>query len=480
MHMAVREWKRTARGTIGGFMEPWQMEGVEVARLVRAGTMSAVEVVQSHLDRLDSVNDRLNAIVLRTDDDALAIARDVDEGKLSGPLAGATMTTKINTDHVPYPTTNGIKALRDNMPTRTHPCVQGLLDAGAVMVGRTNSPAMAMRMHTDNELHGETLNPFRLDISCGGSSGGAGVAVATGMCHVAQGNDVAGSVRWPAHQNGIIGLRPTIGRIPSGGTNPNPRGWSAANLSTNGPLARTMSDIEAAYVAMRAPNWADPFWVPARDEFTAPSSPVKVAIVREDGQPIDPAVRDAITRAGDALSNAGYDVVEVAPPMLETFFGLWKRLAVFDMMLGLLASLPMVDDAGLTAAWNDWKDSFPPVTGETFLKALHDRDLTMRAWTAFYAEHPVLVTPMMTSHTVARNGDITHPGAMEEIDVIGRWGINLTTLAVPALAFPVGVHEGAPLGVQISTRAWREDTLLDAGRALEAQLGKVSPVDVVW
>lgn len=461
-------------------MEPWQMEGVEVARLVKSGHLSAIESVESNLVRIEAVNGRLNAIVMRTDDDARAVARSVDGGALSGPLAGATMTSKINTDHVPYPTTNGIKALKDNMPTRTHPCVQGLVDAGAAMVGRTNSPAMAMRMHTDNELHGETLNPFRQDISCGGSSGGAGVAVATGMCHVAQGNDVAGSVRWPAHQNGVIGLRPTIGRIPSGGTNPNPRGWSAANLSTNGPLARTMSDLEAAYAAMRGDNWRDPFWVPAEHDFAPPSSPIKVAIVREDGQPIDAAVRNAVTRAGDALANAGYNVVEATPPMLDTFFSLWKRLAIFDMMLGLLASLPVVDDAGLTAAWNDWKDSFPPVSGETFLKALYDRDLTMRAWTEFYAEHPVLITPMMTSHTVARNADISHPGAMDEIDTIGRWGINLTTLAVPALAFPVGMHDGAPLGVQVSARAWREDILLAAGRALESQLGKVGPVDIAW
>lgn len=469
------------RRRIGGNrMEPWQMEGVEVARLVKAGTLSAAESVESHLERIHAVNDRLNAIVLHTDDDARATARAIEAGTVTGPLAGAIMTSKINTDHVPYPTTNGIKALKDNMPTRTHPCVQGLLDAGAAMVGRSNSPALAMRLHTDNELHGETLNPFRIDITCGGSSGGAGVAVATGMCHVAQGNDVAGSLRWPAHQNGVIGLRPTIGRIPSGGTNPNPRGWSAANLSTNGPMARTMADLEAAYVAMRRPNWEDPFWIPAGDSFAPPATPTTVAIVRNDGLPIHPAVRDSITRVADALSNAGYNVVETNPPMLETFFGLWKRLAVFDMMIGLLGSLPMVDDAGLTAAWNDWKDSFPPVTGETFLKALFDRDMTMRAWTAFHAEHPVLVTPLMATNTIARAADIARPGAMEEVDEIGRWGINLTTLAVPALAFPTGMHEGAPLGVQISTRAWREDVLLQVGHDLESQLGKVKPVDIAW
>lgn len=461
-------------------MEPWQMEGVEVARLVRAGSLSVTDVVDSTLSRIDAVNDRLNAIVLRTDDDARSAAQALDESRPNGALAGATITTKINTDHPPYPTTNGIKSLAGNVPARIHPCIRGLLDAGAVMVGRSNSPAFAMRAHTENELHGETLNPHDIDISSGGSSGGAAVAVATGMCHVAQGNDVAGSVRWPAHQSGVIGLRPTIGRIISGGTSPVARGWSAANMSTNGPIARTMADIEAGYAAMSTDNWADPNWVPARTDFPAPTAPVTVAIVLDDGRPCDPVARDAVRRAADALSNAGYDVVEALPPMLDEFFTLWKRLGVLDMILGLVAMLPTIDDAGLTTAWNHWKDSFPPATGETFLKALQDRDMVMRAWAGFLAEHPLLVTPLMTSLTIPRRGDISHPGAMNEFDVTGRWGINLSAIAAPALAFPMGHHEGRPLSVQVISRAWREDTLLGAGRALENAFGKVSPVDIAW
>jgi len=461
-------------------MEPWQLAGTEVARLVREGTLSASDAVASTLARIENVNNRLNAIVHRTDEDAIERARAIDEGRVTGPLAGATITTKINTDHPPYPTTNGIKSLAGNIPVRTHPCVQGLLDAGAAMVGRSNSPAFAMRAHTDNELHGETLNPHGIDISSGGSSGGAAVAVAAGMCHIAQGNDVAGSVRWPAHQNGVIGLRPTIGRLVSGGTSPVARGWSASNMSTNGPIARTMADIEAGYRAMRTDNWADPNWVPARDEFPPPASPVKVALALDDGGPCHPAVRDAMVRAADDLSNAGYDVVETLPPMLEEFFTLWKRLGVLDMILGLVAMLPTIDDAGLTTAWNNWKDSFPPASGETFLKALQERDLVMRAWTGFFADHPVLITPLMTGLTIPRNGDIAHPAAMDEFDVTGRWGINLSAIATPALAFPMGRHEGVPVGIQVVSRAWREDILLGAGRALERARGTVAPVDIAW
>ncbi|MEY2967371.1 MAG: indoleacetamide hydrolase [Actinomycetota bacterium] len=455
------------------------MSGTETARLVRARELSAREVAESHIDRINDVNERLNAIVLRTDDDARECAARVDADP-SGSLAGVAITTKINTDHAPYPTTNGIKALRDNIATRVHPCVEGLLDNGGLMLGRTNSPAFAMRAHTENELHGETLNPHRIEISSGGSSGGAAVAVAAGMCQIAQGNDVAGSVRWPAHQNGVIGLRPTIGRIPSGGTNPNPRGWSAANMSTNGPMARTMADIEAGYVAMRDANWlAEPNWVPARSDFTAPSR-LRVAVILDDGRHMDPIVRATVRRSADILAAAGHDVVEAAPPLLDEFFTLWKRLGALDMILGLVAMLPAIDDAGLTTAWNNWKDSFPPVTGEMFLKALQERDMVMRAWTSFLVEHDVFVTPLMTMTTIPRRGDIATESAMNEFDETGRWGINLSAIALPVLAFPVGSHEGTPLGVQIAARAWREDLLLAAGRDLERSIGEVQPVHVQW
>jgi len=460
-------------------VEPWQMSAVRAASLVRGGELSAAEVAESVLSRISAVNPALNAIVQRADDDARACAAAVDVGNPGGPLAGATFTSKINTDHVPYPTTNGIKALRDNIATVTHPVVRGLLDAGMSMVGRTNSPAFAMRFHTENELHGETLNPHRRDISCGGSSGGAGAAVATGMCHIGQGNDVAGSVRWPAYMNGVIGLRPTVGRMPTGGTNPNPRGWSASMMSTQGPIARTMADIRAGYDAMSAENWADPFWVPARREFPVPAK-VRVALVIDDGLGVDDVVKENLRRVGRLLEDAGYEVMETLPPMLETFFSLWKRVGVLDMVLGLVRMLPQIDDAGLTTAMTNWTNTFPEATGETFLKALQDRDMLIRAWNAFFAEHQLLVTPMMTKPTIARAYDISHPDASAELDDYGRWGVNLSAIAMPALAFPVGSHEGAPMGVQIAAHTWREDLILAAGDALELRLGEVAPVDVAW
>jgi amidase len=349
------------------------------------------------------------------------------------------------------------------------------------MVGRTNSPAFAMRFHTHNDLHGETLNPHAREVSCGGSSGGAGVAVATGMCHVAQGNDVAGSVRWPATLNGVIGLRPTIGRMPTGGTNPAvPRGWSAVNMSTQGPLARTMRDLRATYHAMATGDWNEPFWVPAPHHFPGIETPKRVALVLNDGQELDPHVVDAVKRVGDALANAGYDVTEAVPPMTESFFTLWERLGTFDIALGLAPMLPGINDSGLTASISDWVDSIPPPTPQTFMAALADRDLVMRVWNSFLADHPLLITPMMAKSSIPRGYDVAHKGAMEELLRHGRWGVNLSAIAMPALAFPTGHVSGVPIGVQMVAHQWREDILLDAGDVLERHFGRVAPVDVAW
>lgn len=462
-------------------MEAWQLDATTAARLIAQRELSAAECTESHLRRIDKLNPQLNAIVRRTDDDARRQAADVDAGRVAGSLAGAVMTTKINTDHVPYPTDNGIRSLANHRAVETHSCITSLVNEGMVMVGRTNSPAFAMRFHTANDLHGETLNPFDHNISCGGSSGGAGVAVATGMCQIAQGNDVAGSIRWPATLNGVLGLRPTLGRIASGGTNPNvARGWSATNMSTNGVLARTMRDVRAAYRAMSTMNWNDPNWVPAPHDFADSRGKCKVALVTDDGHDLDARVTEAVRQAGTALETAGYDVSETSLPMTDVFFTLWQRLGSLDIALGLAPMLRGIDDSGLTASIGDWVTGLPEPTPQGFMSALADRDLVMRTWTRFLVDHPVVVTPLMAQPSVVRSYDVSRPGAMAELMHIGRWGVNLSAVEMPALAFPTGRIDGVPIGVQIFSRAWREDVLLEAGDVLEAHFGPVTPVDILW
>ena len=142
--------------------------------------------------------------------------------------------------------------------------------------------------------------------------------------------------------------------------------------------------------------------------------------------------------------------------------------------------LPAIGDTGLQASIEDWASNFPPATPETFMAALIDRDLLVREWNRFLATYPIVVSPLMANTSIPRGFDVDHPGAMAELVHVGRWGVNLSAIAMPALAFPMGFVDGAPMGVQLFAHTWREDALLDAGGALEEALGVVRTVDVKW
>ncbi|PJE33776.1 amidase, partial [Pseudooceanicola lipolyticus] len=195
----------------------WRLSASEIAAQVRDGAVSAVEVTQAHLDRLAAVNPTLNAVVQEFPDEALAAARAVDEtrsrGDDPGPLAGVPVTIKVNVDQAGHATTNGLRIQKDLIAQQDSPVVANLRRAGAVVVGRTNTPAFSLRWFTRNQLHGQTLNPRNPALTPGGSSGGAGAAVAAGICAIGHGTDIAGSIRYPAYACGIHGLRPTLGRV---------------------------------------------------------------------------------------------------------------------------------------------------------------------------------------------------------------------------------------------------------------------------
>ncbi len=187
--------------------------------MIRLGRASSREATESCLSRLRAVNLAINAVVRVLEEEALSAADTADEaqarGEALGPLHGVPVTTKVNTDQAGCPTDRGVVAYRDNIATADNPVVTNLKRAGAVIIGRTNTPAFSFRWFTDNALHGRTLNPRDPAFSAGGSSGGAGAAVATGIGPIAHGNDIAGSVRCPALFNGVVGLRVSLGRIPS-------------------------------------------------------------------------------------------------------------------------------------------------------------------------------------------------------------------------------------------------------------------------
>src|SRR6202522_379840 len=228
----------------------WRLSAADIAALIRSKKVSAREAASPALARLDAVNPSINAVVDHDPEDVLAQAGAIDaaiaRNEDVGALAGVPVTVKVNIDQAGFATTNGLKLQRDVIARTNSPVVDNLRKAGAIILGRTNCPAFSYRWFTTNLIHGNTKNPRDPSITPGGSSGGAGAAVAAGIGHIAHGTDIAGSIRYPAYVNGVHGLRTTTGRIAAFNAALPERTIGPQISAVSGPLARTIGDLRIA------------------------------------------------------------------------------------------------------------------------------------------------------------------------------------------------------------------------------------------
>lgn len=323
----------------------WRWSAVDIAAAVRSRDISCREATASVLARIAQLNPRINALAEVLAEQALASADAADQQVMSGaplgPLHGVPVTIKINVDQAGHATTNGVIPLKDNIAREDAPVVAHWRNAGAIIVGRSNTATYSSRWFTDNGLHGRTLNPWDADITPGGSSGGAAAAVACGMGALAHGNDIGGSIRYPAYACGVPGLRPTIGRVPA--YNPSAsaeRGITPQLMSVQGAMARSMADLRLGYHAMARPDPRDPAWVPAPLELPPPAGPIRVALFKHcPGIPIDPAVGQALDSAAQWLQQAGYAVEEAALPDFLEAAALWRTLITDDSRRNIIAGV---------------------------------------------------------------------------------------------------------------------------------------------
>jgi amidase len=363
--------------------------------------------------------------------------------------------------------------------TEDAPVVANLKRAGAVIIGRTNTPAFSMRAFADNALHGRTLNPRDPTLSAGGSSG-AGAAVATGIGPIAHGNDIAGSVRIPALCNGVVGLRASLGRIPSyNPSHPVARPIGSQLMAVQGPLTRSVRDARLALAAMARGEPLDTRWVDVPLAGPVLPRPIHVALVPQNpGGSTHPAQAEAVHQAGRHLAAAGYAVDEVVPPDLDEIIETWHRIGSTDV-LGTLA--PLVEehgDADARTSMRLWLELVPPTDMRGVLAALAQRDLFLSRWLAFTQRYPLAVMPTMGDLAPPHNLDTTREGQVRLLDSI-RVGLISPVLGIPALAVPVGKHGRLRPGVQILAPRFREDLCLDAGEVIEAAEGVVTPIDPV-
>ena len=467
-------------------MDLWQHDATDLAFLIRTGRASAREATASCLARMDAVNGKLNAVVRRFDAEALASADAADaaraRGEPLGALHGVPVTTKINTDQKGHPTDNGVVAFKDLIATEDAPVVANLRHAGAIIIGRTNAPAFSMRAFSDNALHGTTYNPRDRAISPGGSSGGAGAAVASGIGPIGHGNDIGGSVRIPAYCNGIVGLRVGHGRIPSfSPMATSGRAIGGQLMSTQGPHTRSVRDARLALSVMSRGDPRDTRWADAPLIGPPPKRPLRVALVPEmPGGFTHPAQAAAVRTAGRHLAAAGYHVEELLPPDLADIPEMWNMIGSNDLFRQLMPLMEQHGDPSGQTSMRLWLELRPPANDPAaVLDTFAARDYLIYRWQCWFQDMPLVILPTMGDLPPPQGQDLTREGSRAIIDSI-RPAFVAPFLGLPGLAVPVGTHGALRTGVQIIAGRFREDLTLDAGEVIEAAEGVVTAIDPAW
>jgi amidase len=463
------------------------LSAVELARLLRARELSARDVVGAHLAQIERVNPGLNAIVTLVADQAMARARLADEdlarGRAVGPLHGLPIAHKDLQPTNGIRTTFGSPIYKEFVPSEDSLTVERLRLAGAIVVGKTNTPEFGAGSQTFNPVFGSTLNPYDRGKTCGGSSGGAAVALATGMLPIADGSDMGGSLRNPASFCGVVGLRPSPGRVPVW---PVATAWST--LSVDGPMGRRVADVALMLSAMAGPDPRSPislgedgsrFAAPLDRDFTG----VRVAWWNDlGGVPVDRRVRDIVNAQRAVFESLGC-IVEEAEPDFTDFDAVFKTVRALAFLTGVA---PRVeghrDQVKETIRWEIERGERLTVAeivwAETRRTELYHR---MRQ---FLERYEFFVLPVSQVPPF----DVNQP-FITEIDGVAMetyidWMKSCYYISIvgnPAISVPCGfTPEGLPVGLQIVGRHRDDWGLLQIAYAFEGAAAAPTPKTPGW
>ena len=472
----------------------------ELTRRLRRREISATELLQQHLDRADRLNPALKAVVVTQPEVALARARAADEalarGEFWGPLHGLPMTVKESFDVPGLPTTWGLEAFRDNVATRPAVAVQRLLDAGAVVYGKTNVPVALADWQSFNPIYGICGNPWDTTRTPGGSSGGASAALAAGLTSLELGSDIGSSIRNPAHYCGVWGHKPTWGVVPLEGQQlPGDIGVDSTDIGVAGPLARSAHDLTLALDVLASPLtvfgplgrtpavWRD-HGLPARQ--------LRVAVMPDDRQaPVDASVRRAMEDLIDFLGRSGVKVsTEARPVSSQEAWRLYIPL-VRSALAGHMSDVEFADALQRAEQGDGNPLEYPrlhwrslTMTHRDWLRLDEQRQALRQQWAAFFERWDVLIQPVAATAAFPHD----HQGQRWErfIQVNGQpqahttqmfWAGYSGLFGLPSTAVPIGQSpEGLPIGAQIIAAPFADPVSLRLARWLETEYrGFVAP-----
>ncbi len=436
-----------------------ELSATRLVEMIRARRVSASEVLEASLSQVAAENPRINAVVTLDEAGARTRAQAADDalrrGELWGPLHGLPMTLKDGHSTAGMRTTSGYEPLKDYVPAEDGTVSARLKAAGAIIFGKTNVSPLLGNIQADNPIFGRTNNPWSVERTSGGSSGGAAAALATGMTPLEVGSDLAGSIRIPAAFCGVYGLKTTEHRVSMWGHIPDLPGQAHRTriLWSIGPLARTVEDLALCYRVIAGPDGHDPDVPPVPIGDIAPTQlqDLKIAWAGTfPGVPVEPSIRDAIEGLAVKLEQAGARVAEALPQVD------FKELAQNRFVL----SRSVMDD------------ELPAM--QEYIDALDARDRIINLWEDFLGEWDALLCPVsMTTAFTHRPVEAPVVVDGEEVNywrAIGHCApFNFT--GQPVVAIPVGWDsQGLPIGVQLVGKLWSEEKLLGIASQIAAVL----------
>ncbi len=440
-----------------------------LARFIRTNLVSSVAVVDAHLARLEAVNPKLNAVVQLRVEAARQQARAADEaiarGESVGPLHGIPITLKDSLDTAGMVSTWGTMGRADYTPAHDATVVARLRAAGAIILGKTNTPEFTLAGITNNDVYGRTNNPYDVERSPAGSSGGAGAILAAGGSALDLGSDTGGSIRMPSHYCGIAGIKPTSGRVPRTGHAISFDAGALDAFTQIGPMARQVEDLSLTLSIIAGPDGHDPAVVPAPlgDPQDVSVRTLRVAFYTDNGitSPSPDTVSTVQTAAG-VLAEHGVSVKEDRPPGVSDAERLWRSLYLADGGAWIRRLIHAAGTERLSSAL-EWIQGAQPVSLTEFTQELSRWNIYRSEMLAFMEPYDVLLCPVSAT-PATRHDDPDGP------DFTYTFAHNLT--GWPGAVVRCGMSpEGLPIGVQIVARPWREDVALAVAQYLETNLG---------
>lgn len=461
----------------------WTRSAKELAALIAEGQISSREVVQAHLDRIEAVNGHLNAVVRRLDESALAAADVADKSRRSGgvaigPLHGVPFSVKENIDLAGTPTTSGVPALAHAIAERDAPVVERMRAAGGIPIARTNLPDLGLRVHTNSSLHGLTRNPWHPDRTSGGSSGGEGSALASGMSPIGLGNDIGGSLRNPAHCCGVSSIKPSAGVIPwATDIPPTALGAASQMMQSEGVMARRVADVRLGFDIVRGAHARDPFSVSAELRDMPSGRPLRIAVSADyPSGATDPEIASVVRAAAATLAALGHDITEVDPPDVAATIDMWSAFMNNDLAVMMPLLETVLGEQGRQFL-EFGREAFPQLdqAGMTYLHT--QRFDLARQWSEWFDTYDVLLSPTWALPAFEHDFDVR--GMTEALRVLETFRPVLfaNLFGSPAAVVPAGMAHGLPVGVQVSSWRYRDLLCLTVAELIDEGMGLATPIE---